>query len=115
MPDPVGALTRAYLTRVGYTTQKIDSWNSRTRLLQDVGITGDNAWDEIQIMHREFGVDLTGFFVDDYFPSELSTAALVLRFLPRSGWAGRIRQRYPELTLSLVEEILGRKRWRPEN
>jgi len=114
MVEPIGPLTRAYLERLGYSARKIDGWSGQTRLLQDIGLTGDNAWDEFQILHRQFGVDLRGFSIDTYFPPELSTEAFILSFLPRSRWAAHIRRRYPEITLSMVEDVLRRKRWAVE-
>src|SRR5271155_5346168 len=110
MTDPIGPLTREYLRRVGYTPRKISSWCGQTRLLQDIGLSGDNAWDEFKVMHRDFSVDLTGFHFDYYFPSEFSHEPLVLTFLPRTGWANGIKRKYPEITLGMIEEILARKR-----
>jgi hypothetical protein len=111
MTSPVGPLTARYLARCGYKPEQIRKWSGGTRLLQDIGLTGDNAWDEFTIMHKEFGVDLTNLAMDRYFPSELSTEALILRNLWRTKMAERIRQKYPEITLEMIENALAAKAW----
>ncbi|MCC8968403.1 DUF1493 family protein [Bradyrhizobium sp. Pear76] len=111
MGTPVGPLTKMYLSRCGYSDSQIDSWNSETRLLQDIGLAGDNAWDEFSRMHREFGVDLTGFEVDRYFPPELSWTNLAMSLLWRTELGNRLRNKYPPISLGLIECVLAAKKW----
>jgi hypothetical protein len=111
MTPPVGHLTARYLARCGYKPEQIKEWSGCTRLLQDIGLTGDNAWDEFTLMHKEFGVDLTHFAMDRYFPSELSSDSLILNFLWRTPLAERVRQKYPEITLEMIERVLTVKAW----
>ena len=108
----VGSLTRSFMKRCGYTDAQLAVMSGDTRLLQDIHLTGDNAWDEFTILHKEFGVDLTGFNVDDYFPAELSNATLVIRLFRWTKYGAALLEKYPEITLNKIERVLQIKRWR---
>lgn len=115
--NPIGPQALGYLKTCGYAATKIDSWSSKTRLLHDIGLCGDSALEDIKILRDEFGVDLTGFEFEKYFPDELSTDAFLLTVLrvPRSFGLRAIRTRvynkYPEITLEMIESVLNHKKW----
>lgn len=111
METSVGPLTTMYLERCGYTEGQIGRWDGETRLLQDIGLAGDNAWDEFSLMRQEFGVDLTGFEMDTYFPSELSWETLMVSLFWWTKVAHRIKDKYPPITLAMIERVLVTKRW----
>jgi len=111
MKSRVGPLTAEFFKKCGYDDARIRSWSGETRLLQDLGLTGDDAWDEFTAMDRDFGVDLTGFSVDRYFPPELSRENLIVRLFGWTRAARRVRDRYPEITLDMVEATLLSKKW----
>lgn len=114
---PVGELTSAYLKRCGYPVVQIGSWTSETRLLQDLGLCGDDVLDDFKILKDEFGVDLSGFELKRYFPSELSMEAFLLAIRPLLRVVGlqsvvaRIHKRYPEVTLGMIESVIRQKTW----
>ncbi|WP_442755793.1 DUF1493 family protein [Methylocystis sp. JAN1] len=114
MVSPVGPLTRVYLRRCGYGESEINKWNGGTRLLQDIGLVGDSAWDEFTRMHRDFGVDLTELEIDKYFPPELSGARLVVSFFGWTEFGKRLKERYPAVTLDMIETTLAAKKWKFE-
>jgi hypothetical protein len=115
--NPVGELTSAYLKKCGYSTATIDSWTSGTRLLHDIGLCGDDVLDDFKVLHDQFGVDLSGFEFKKYFPSELSTDALLLTLRPFLRAVGlqrlinRVYKRYPEVTLETIESVIKQKKW----
>ena len=114
---PVGELASVYLKKCGYTDAKIGSWTSETRLLHDIGLSGDDVLDEFKILQDEFGVDLSDFEFNKYFPSELSTDAflLILRPLLRAVGLQRIVihifDKYSEFTLGMIESTIRQKKW----
>lgn len=79
-----------------------------------MGLIGDSAWDEFTLMHKEFGVDLTGFNVDDYFPAELSNERLIIMLFRRTKYGQARLKKYPEITLDKIERVLQAKRWKCE-
>ena len=114
---PVGELASAYLKKCGYSDAKIDSWTGETRLLHDIGLSGDNVLDEFKILQDQFGVDLSGFEFKKYFPSELSTEAFLLALRPLLCAVGlqriviHICDRYPEVTLEMIESAIRQRKW----
>ncbi len=44
--------------------------DENTRLEEDLGITGDEAWDFFVDYKKKFDVDISNFFLYDYFQSE---------------------------------------------
>jgi len=72
------ARTVEYLRRLGHSDRAISSYPKETRLLHDIGLYGDSAVEELQILANEFGVDFSKFDFDKHFPSELSNDALFI-------------------------------------
>jgi hypothetical protein len=68
MSNELAPRTIAYLKRIGYSDRDISSYSRDTRLLQDIGLYGDSAIQELQILAKEFGVDFSGFDFDKHFP-----------------------------------------------
>jgi len=112
MTSSVGPLTKHFFKKCGYKDAQITSWSAQTRLLQDIGLAGDSAWEEFTTMHREFGVDLTGFEVGRYFPPEVSHDTFILRLFAWTKCGRRVKEKYPPITLEMVEEVLRNKRWK---
>jgi hypothetical protein len=114
---PVGELTLAYLKRCGYSTTKIDSWTSETRLLHDLGLCGDDLLDEFKILQDEFGVDLSEFEFKKYFPGELSMDAyfITIRQLLRAVGLGKVVDhvcdKYTGISLGMIESAIRQRKW----
>jgi hypothetical protein len=62
-------------------------------------------------MRLEFGVDLSGFEIDRYFPRELSPKALIVSCLGWTPIGRRIKESYPAITLEMVETVLFERKW----
>jgi hypothetical protein len=112
MTKPVRPLTKRYLERCGYSPEVIAGFTGDTRLFQDIGLFGGNAYDELRLLERDFEVDFSSFPFQKYFVTEkwgLDHFALV--FLPMSNWASRVKEKYPPITLDMVEQVIAQKRW----
>ncbi|KKC99105.1 hypothetical protein KY46_14800 [Photobacterium halotolerans] len=48
----------------------IKGYKNYTRLYHDLGIYGDEAYEFISILETSFGVDLSSFVFESYFPME---------------------------------------------
>jgi hypothetical protein len=107
----VGPLTIQYLQRCGYSEKQTARFDGGTRLLQDVGLFGDNAYDELELLAKEYGVDFSGFDIQKYFPGNFGREPFVLTFLPSSTWADRVRKRYPPITFDMIESVIANKKW----
>lgn len=115
--NPVGPLASAYLMKCGYSAETIDAWTSETRLLQDIGLCGDDILDELMIMREEFGVDLSMCDYMKFFPSERSMDALLISIRPLLRAVGlkpvvdRIHAKYPPVTLGMIESVMLQRKW----
>lgn len=134
---PVGPLTTALLVKEGYAPKEIAAMSGETRLLQDLNLCGDDFWDLTCSMESTFGVDLSTAMGNNYYPSEHSNDAYIITFkhhflsgilasvlglfglykrLPsfEERRLKRLREaydRYPEITLDMIETMLKEKRW----
>lgn len=100
-----------HLVRCGYSREKISTFNGETRLFQDIGLFGDNAFDELILLEKEFGVDFSGFEFSKYFPGNFGWDALILRTFWNSTWANRVKQNYKPITLNMLGEVIRQKKW----
>ncbi|MFC4158998.1 hypothetical protein [Chitinimonas lacunae] len=116
LEKPVGALARAYLKALGYDDSIIETWTEGTRLLHDLGICGDSIVEDLEVLHRKFGVDLTSFNVWAHFPSELSMDALLALLLPIERYlrgaaiVRRFDKIYPPVSLRMIEDAIANGR-----
>jgi hypothetical protein len=101
----------------GYFPENITLQINKIRLLHDLYIWGDDAWDILEFLHRKLGVDFSNFPFDKYFPSEFSREgnSLVSReLLSLIGLKLNIvltLRKYPEITIGMMEETIKNKRW----
>lgn len=109
--NPLGPRTTQYLKRCGYSDAQIARFNGETRLFHDVGLFGDSAADELDILAKEYDVDFSKFHFQKYFPVEFGWDPFVLTFLRTTSLAGRIRNRYPPVTFDMIEEVIAQKKW----
>jgi len=99
------------LIRCGYRDDQIQNFNADTRLLQDRRLFGDNAHDELRVLEKQYGVDFSDFSFDKYFPGNFGWDHFVLTFLPRTQIAKKIVDRYPPITLAMIEKLIAEKKW----
>lgn len=95
----------------GYAPANLARLSGGTRLFHDIGLYGDNAADELKILHDEFGVDFSSFNFRKYFPGNFGLEALFLTLAPKSKWADGIRQKYPPITFDMLEEAIHKQKW----
>ena len=100
-----------WLIACEYPQGLIDRYRTETRLVQDIEIVGNALEEQLQVLRDVFHVDFSGVSFAKYFPSPLGMDALVISVLPRSSWAKKILERYPPITLGMIDEAIGNKKW----
>lgn len=109
--NPLPPKVVEWLKACEYPRELIDSYRTETRLVQDIGIVGNALEEQLQVLRDVFHVDFSGVSFAKYFPSPLGTEALIISALPRSRWAKKILDRYPPITLGMIDEAIRNKRW----
>lgn len=110
--DPV----YSYLSKLDYSAPEIARMSMNTRLFHDLGFYGDTAEDLMWVLDRKYGVDLSGGRLDRYFPPEFEgtnkwTAFVGNLAVPIQSRLTRDRDRYPPLTLGMINMWLLERRW----
>jgi hypothetical protein len=107
---------RDFLRACGFSKEIIDSATPQTRILHDLGQTGDDFLDTIEVLHTKFDVDLSQMDWRRYTPTELHWDSLVFRdkrvfgfFSP--AYVERRLAKYEPVTLAMIEEVLRTKKW----
>lgn len=100
-----------WLEACRYPRELIERYHPQTRLVQDIGIVGHALEEQLQVLQDTFHVDFSGASVGRYFPSPLGMDALVISILPRSNWAKRVLERYPPITLGMIDEAIKNRKW----
>lgn len=111
MITSVSPLVAKHLKRCGYSFDKIAQFNVDTRLFQDIGLFGDNAYDELTLLRNEFDIDFSSFDFKKYFPGNFGFEPLILVTFWNSKWANRIKQKYVPITLGMLEAVIQKKKW----
>lgn len=111
MTDQISPKVLEWLVACQYPQPLIDSYSTKTRLVQDIGIVGHALEEQLQVLRDVFHVDFSGTSFAKYFPSPLGLEAVIISVWPRSGWAKKILERYPPITLGMVDEAIRNKRW----
>jgi hypothetical protein len=111
MSAVISPLIVRHFRRCGYSEKTIATFTGETRLFQDIGIFGDNAYDELNLLRKEFDIDFSAFEFKKYFPGNFGVEPLILMTFWNSKWADRIKRRYPPITLSMLDEVIQKKKW----
>jgi hypothetical protein len=85
MTESPGPLTKEFFEKCGYSAADIATFSDSTRLFQDIGLFGGNAYDEFKVLQREFNVDLSSFPIRKYFPNEIGREHFILTFFQTHG------------------------------
>ena len=96
-----------YLVALEFSEQEIAQMSLDTRFFHDLGFYGDTANDLIRILERTFGVDLSQFRFDRYFPPEFEGKTKFEAFIrnmatPIESRLIRDRDLYAPLTLGMI-------------
>lgn len=85
-----------------------------TRLHHDLRLYGDEALDYLEVLAKEFKVDLSGFDFDRYFPREFPGDSFLERELfSICRWLYKLKRKrgYEPITLAMVDEAITKKTW----
>lgn len=107
----VGELTRQYLLQCGYPDDQISKFSGETRLLQDIGLFGDDADEELTLLKKKFDVNFSNFPFYKYFPGERGWDHFVLSFFGKTRWGDSVKRKYPPITLNMIEQSMRNRRW----
>ena len=109
--NALSPLVREFLNAAGFPEAKTAELTSKTRLMHDLHLVGDDLIDVVEVLHRKFDVDLTNFDPCRYTPGEFTPRIYLFSALPRSR-AARLRMSgYDEITLEMIEAAIRAKRW----
>jgi hypothetical protein len=104
-----------YLKELGYSERHIDGLRMDSRLFHDLGLYGDSAEEDMEILQTKFGVDMASFKFGDYFPSQFEgrtkLETIIFYFIPLLAWWRRRRTSYVPLTLQMIERSMRAGRW----
>jgi hypothetical protein len=106
---------REYLRRCGLPERKLAECNEDTRMYHDLGLYGDVAEAYIDVLANVYGIDLTDFQFEKFFPREFqgetALGRVLLWLIPFASTASRRGNRYRPLTLAMIERAMRSKRW----
>lgn len=113
--DSISKPVQEYLRRCGLSENELIKCNMDTRLYQDLGVYGDVAESYVEVLSNHYGVDMSGFEFDDFFPPEFDgrnwIASFFLWIFPLLGYMVRRRKKYHAFTLRKLENIISVGRW----
>jgi hypothetical protein len=62
-PIQTGDKVYAYLKELGYPERKIANWSMETRMYHDLGLYGDSAIEDVELLTGRFCVDMSTLFL----------------------------------------------------
>lgn len=112
--NELSASLRDYLERCGLPKRKLVRCNRNTRMYHDLGLYGDIAEAYLGVLVDHYGVDLSGFEFEKFFPPEFAGKNTLTRTLlwliPFAGSVARRRDNYLPLTLEMIDRAIRSKR-----
>lgn len=106
---------REYLKRCGLSESKIAQCNGGTRMYHDLGLYGDIAEACMEVLAKDYRVDLSGFEFEKFFPQEFAgknvLARALLWLVPFAGNVARQQGEWLPLTLERIDQAISSKRW----
>ncbi|MGM4896965.1 DUF1493 family protein [Tardiphaga sp. 839_C3_N1_4] len=117
--DPDGNVTR-FLIAAGYRAHELAPLHMGTRLFHDLGLYGDSSDDVMAMLQNKFGIDLSDFPFDRYFPPEFEGKTRFQAFLlnlrmPLQSRLIRDRTKFEPLTLQQIDDAMRAGRWLPRS
>jgi hypothetical protein len=105
----------SYLKECGIYEREMATSSMNTRTYHDLGWYGDVAEGCLELLMEKYGVDMTGFHFDTYYPPEFegqsAASSLLCSLLPFVGTWLRKRRPYRPLTLEMVHRLIHVKKW----
>lgn len=105
----------SYLNALGHSERKIARWTMETRLYHDLGLYGDSAIEDMEFLAGRFGVDMSSFVFDEYFPPEFESRnrfeTIVFNSVPFLFRLLRGRRTYRPLTFRTIDQAMRAGRW----
>jgi hypothetical protein len=109
---------KQYLKLCGERDKKIAACHMGTRLYHDLGVYGEAAEDYLEVLIKQYHVDLSDFVFDRYFPPEFPGETAISRsliwFFPYIWKLFRPKEekeKYLPITLGMIEQALIEKKW----
>ncbi len=113
MSRSFNGLLESYLLECGFKKSSINEFDGNTRLWHDLGVYGDIAESYIELMRDKYGVDISNFCFDDYFPTDFSGGStfqiFIFSAIPFLRNRYNKKQPFKPLTLATVEKVLSSK------
>ncbi|WP_338847472.1 DUF1493 family protein [Massilia sp. W12] len=107
---------RQFLTHCGLRECKIASCQMHTRPYHDLGIYGDEALDLLDVLSKQYQVDLSDFEFAKYFPEEFPGGAFAKRiflyYLPFGRWFVYRKVTWQPIILAQIDAAISAKKWR---
>ena len=108
---------RAFVRICGFEELNLPEISEATTVLGNLGQTGDDFDDVIDVLPREFGVDMSDYDWRKHTPTELHRDSLILSFRNffeffRPGIVQRTLAKYEPVTLGRIGEAIRTKKWR---
>jgi hypothetical protein len=117
MEGELSANVREYLKRCGLSERQIARCSEATRMYHDLDLYGDIAEGCMEVLAKDYRVDLSGFEFEKFFPSEFAgksrLTGFLLQLVPFAGKAARQRGVYLPLTLGMIGGAIRTGRWGP--
>ncbi len=115
MADGISTVLIRYLMLCGLPAKTIALCDHNTRMYHDLGIYGDIADSCMEVLAEHFGVDLSGFEFEQFFPREFEGKSVLTRVLlwlvPFAGAVARRYGKWSPLTLARIDRAIRNKRW----
>ncbi|HAT2607830.1 TPA: DUF1493 family protein [Kluyvera intermedia] len=125
---PLGSIIIDFLKKARFTEKEIALLTYDTRLFHDLELFGDTAEDILEILPREFYVDMSSFQFNTYFPDEFSKNVKCIDrlntllffklntiareyFISTKKKVDEIYGNYHPITLRMIEISIMEKRW----
>lgn len=104
-----------YLKSCGHVEESIKQYHLGTELYHELGIYGEVAYDHLFNLEKSFGVDMSSFVFEVYFPDEFVGKTTVGKvfywFFPWLWHKNKGRDDYQSLTLGMLEQAILDKKW----
>ncbi|EAA9518811.1 DUF1493 family protein [Salmonella enterica] len=125
---PLGSVITFFLEKARFSEKEMAFLTYDTRLFHDLHLFGDTAEDVLEILQREFNVDMSPFQFNKYFPAEfskdvkyidkLNTLLFFKLDILASKYFTSIKKKvdeiygnYHPLTLGMIEMSIMEKKW----
>jgi Protein of unknown function (DUF1493) len=111
MNNDLDQRTVDYLRRCGHSDRAIASYSKETRLFHDLDLLGDTAFENLQVLSKDFGVDFTGFDFYQHFPTELALDALLVGFYRQfrlNRCVDSLMSKYKPITIGMIQDAIAK-------